>query len=359
MVEFQTLKCKCDTLQSKIGISQSIQDFNQAQDYQNKITDLKAQITQSKMKSEEVDSAIKSYSYEWNQLYTSAQKELQENIENASAERSLKTINDLAQQIKDVDKGILKMQSQIKTDSEQLKTPGITEEEVQKQQAEVQNKVTQYKLLLHDKSALFEEMYLKAMLMINRDKQIVKNEEEIVQLKQEIDINILEIEQKTAIISELQELLKEKKAEYKQLKKEIRELEAQCEELEGILKQKTDEFETLEDVLRDKDVTIAGLEQTLGEKAPTLGDQDKSTKTRPSLYKAIKGDIVDELLAKYINDMHIIVPIKRLEFGYYVFGTKKIYAKVLNNKLVVRVGGGYMSFTEFIESNSAQELKKI
>jgi chromosome segregation ATPase len=45
MVEFQTLKCKCDTLQSKIGISQSIQDFNQAQDYQNKITDLKAQIT--------------------------------------------------------------------------------------------------------------------------------------------------------------------------------------------------------------------------------------------------------------------------------------------------------------------------
>jgi len=54
--------------------------------------------------------------------------------------------------------------------------------------------VTQYKLLLNDKSALFEEMYCKAMLMINRDKQIIKNEEEIVQLKHEIDINILEIE---------------------------------------------------------------------------------------------------------------------------------------------------------------------
>lgn len=53
------------------------------------------------------------------------------------------------------------------------------------------------------------------------------------------------------------------------------------------------------------------------------------------------------------------MPIRRLEPGYYLFGTKKIYAKVLNYKLVVRVGGGYMSFTEFIEQNAASEEKKI
>jgi len=57
--------------------------------------------------------------------------------------------------------------------------------------------------------------------------------------------------------------------------------------------------------------------------------------------------------------MEISVPIRRLEYGYYIFGTRKIYAKVLNQKLVVRVGGGYMSFTEFIENNAAQEQKKI
>ena len=33
----------------------------------------------------------------------------------------------------------------------------------------VQQKVTKYKLLLNDKSALFEEMYSKALIMINRD----------------------------------------------------------------------------------------------------------------------------------------------------------------------------------------------
>lgn len=156
-----------------------------------------------------------------------------------------------------------------------LKTPGITDQEVQKIKEAVQLKTTQYKLLLNDKSALFEEMYSNALLMINRDKQIIKNEEELVQLKHEIDINILEIEQKTAIIAELEELLKEKKAQYKELKREIRDLENQCEELELILKQRQDEIETLEDVLRDKEVQIAALEKTLGEKAPTLGEGDR------------------------------------------------------------------------------------
>lgn len=58
----------------------------------------------------------------------------------------------------------------------------------------MQKKVTEYKLLLNDKGALFEEMYSKALLLINRDAQIIKNQGEIVELQHEIEINILEIE---------------------------------------------------------------------------------------------------------------------------------------------------------------------
>ena len=101
----------------------------------------------------------------------------------------------------------------------------INDDKLNKLRDTVQQKVTQYKLALNDKSALFEDMYCKAQTMINRDQQIVKNEQEIVQLKHEIDINILEIEQKTAIIEDLQEQLSLRKNEYKQLKKEIKELE--------------------------------------------------------------------------------------------------------------------------------------
>ena len=64
-------------------------------------------------------------------------------------------------------------------------------------------------------------------------------------------------------------------------------------------------------------------------------------------------------MAKYINSMEVAVPVRRLGEGFYLFGTRKIYAKVLNNKLVVRVGGGFMSFTEFIDTHAMVELKKI
>ena len=118
-------------------------------------------------------------------------------------------------------------------------------------------------------------------------------------------------------------------------------------------------METLEDVLRDKEVIIEGLEKTLGEKAPVLTDADRAKKPKGKLYTGVSGDMVDELLAKYINSMDVSVPIRREEAGFYMFGTRKIYAKVLNNKLVVRVGGGFMSFTEFIDTYQHVELKKI
>jgi len=77
------------------------------------------------------------------------------------------------------------------------------------------------------------------------------------------------------------------------------------------------------------------------------------------LYKAVKGDLVDELFADYINRLNCPVPIKRLGNNQYTFGTKKIYAKIINGKLVIRVGGGYMGIEEFMMYYGQQELQKI
>lgn len=41
-----------------------------------------------------------------------------------------------------------------------------------------------------------------------------------------------------------------------------------------------------------------------------------------------------------------------------MFGTKKIYAKIMNNKLVVRVGGGFMGIEEFISTYGESELNR-
>jgi len=53
------------------------------------------------------------------------------------------------------------------------------------------------------------------------------------------------------------------------------------------------------------------------------------------------------------------VPIKRLGNGYYIFGSKKIFAKIMNGKLVIRVGGGFMVIEEFIATYADQEMQKL
>jgi len=64
------------------------------------------------------------------------------------------------------------------------------------------------------------------------------------------------------------------------------------------------------------------------------------------------------MLQKYINEMGVDLPITRLGAGFYMFGTRKIFAKIMNDKLVVRVGGGFMGIDEFIQTYSQAELQK-
>jgi len=84
-----------------------------------------------------------------------------------------------------------------------------------------------------------------------------------------------------------------------------------------------------------------------------------------AVYKPIKGDAVDELMAEYMNRMGLHVPLVRLdekasgEYRRYLFGTKKIQAKILNQKLVIKVGGGYMGIQEFLETYGQSELDKM
>ena len=42
-----------------------------------------------------------------------------------------------------------------------------------------------------------------------------------------------------------------------------------------------------------------------------------------------------------------------------MFGTKKILAKIINGRLIIRVGGGYMNAEEFIDQYGKIEMMKI
>lgn len=38
-----------------------------------------------------------------------------------------------------------------------------------------------------------------------------------------------------------------------------------------------------------------------------------------------------------------------------MYGSKKIFAKIMNGKLIIRVGGGYMLIDEFLKNYAEQE----
>jgi len=65
------------------------------------------------------------------------------------------------------------------------------------------------------------------------------------------------------------------------------------------------------------------------------------------------------MLADYLQMANCPIPIRRVGDGFYMFGSRKIYAKILNGKLVIRVGGGYMVIEKFIETYAEQEMDKL
>lgn len=128
------------------------------------------------------------------------------------------------------------------------------------------------------------------------------------------------------------------------------------ENVTSLLEEKKKEIQQKDDLISDLDAQIAKLEASLGN-AKVLSV--KKTVPKVKKYTYVKGDEVDEMLASYINKMDVGLPISRLGGGQYMFGSKKIYAKVMNKKLVVRVGGGYMDMAEFITTYAESERLKL
>ncbi len=122
------------------------------------------------------------------------------------------------------------------------------------------------------------------------------------------------------------------------VKETISKREVQLQELE----KEKEVFETKLDLARSK------IEKAL-----------KIVSLKPRNYKAIKGDSVDEMLASVLTIKNCEIPISRISDGWYMFGSKKIYTKIMNNKLVCRVGGGFMAMDEFISTYAESERLKL
>jgi len=139
-------------------------------------------------------------------------------------------------------------------------------------------------------------------------------------------------------------------ADIEQLKHERIILSEHVDQLNDLVQHREDDLRMIEAELEKANKQIEFLQNTITKQ----GKEKKPAK----LFTGKKGDMLDELLGNYINETGCPVPIKRLGNGYYMFGARKIFAKVLNGRLVIRVGGGYMVIEEFISAYAEQEMRK-
>ena len=77
----------------------------------------------------------------------------------------------------------------------------------------------------------------------------------------------------------------------------------------------------------------------------------------------MREDDVDKWLAEYINNYpdrsKLKIMFMRESEGIYLFGTRKIYVRVENNKIIIRVGGGYLTIDEFLDIYTPVELERL
>lgn len=81
-------------------------------------------------------------------------------------------------------------------------------------------------------------------------------------------------------------------------------------------------------------------------------------KSRRSLYRPVTNDPIDVALSDYVNTASSPekITFSREKQGLYTFGTKRVFVKLEQGKVIVRVGGGFLKIEDFIDMYAPTEL---
>lgn len=94
-----------------------------------------------------------------------------------------------------------------------------------------------------------------------------------------------------------------------------------------------------------------------------LKDYIYELKSRVAIYIPVREDPIDKKLAEYINNYpdrsKLKIMFMRESSGIYQFGSRKIYVRVEKDRIIIRVGGGYLTIDEFLDIYTPIELEKI
>lgn len=176
------------------------------------------------------------------------------------------------------------------------------------------------------------------------------------------------IELRNHIIT-LEQLLCVKEDVYSQLKDSNERLAARtndCDSLRSQLKGSSKAIEFNSDKIYELEKCLIYLKNVVGEKEDYIINLKKlilELKGRSQQYVPISEDQIDVYLGEYINAStnpnKLTTLFIRERQGVYQFGTKRIFVKMEQGKIFIRVGGGFLSLEEFLQKHIPVELEKM
>lgn len=158
--------------------------------------------------------------------------------------------------------------------------------------------------------------------------KIKDQEASIDDMKKELESLYDRIKDKQADLLKAQSAL-EDNSERKRIQDDIDTKLELIEQLEEKLKNKNEEIEELEKDVEQKDKEIADLEFKAGKMKQVIKEVHVELQ---------RDNPVEDMMKDY--QKKCMCPIKQISEGYYMFGTKKIYMKLMNGVLNVRMPRG-------------------
>ena len=340
----------------------------------DKIAKFDKSIKSTEQKTEQLKSQLNGMNREWNDKVDLASREMSALIRDSESKAAADKINQLLHDLELKQNEINELKRKRTQIEKELASsdPDGTSRDIEACSAELAAANTELIELLREKNNLYGELiqYTKELYELNSILQ--KNEQDIAKLKFELECLRKEQEEKRAVYEHMQAQIEDRRRILSELKLEIERQDFIVKELEATLQSRKDEGDELDRILSERDAEIRRLEAQLEElnRNRPVAVQEPEPEPEPVpepakiekpqvQYVADEKDDVDKLLAQFINFNTCPVPIKRLGGGYYLFGTRKIYAKVMNGRLVIRVGGGYMVIDEFIATYAEIEVQKM
>lgn len=224
--------------------------------------------------------------------------------------------------------------------------------------------------LAKDNSRLLQEKGALDNHVLDMQKKLEDKDKEIGRLMRELDKAVgkigaleqgLRASQGLSIIVEsLTQQNSDLEGQMRKLSDQIDDYKETIENQDDQIREQTDKISELESNRLESEERLASLENVIDELRKERGNA-MVLDEKGNVYKPNKDDPIDIALSDYVNTRPggVKVQFDREDHGIYNFGTKKIFVKLEQGKLLIRVGGGFMQVEDFVKLYSPVELERF